>query len=186
MFGFIRRLSMAVAESAVATKAEVNYRAKGSLRFGKYSRTTVMPRWWVEQSGHSAEKLVRNGTLEETLDPVVEDFRAPESRGELDAGPAMAEEMNALRKENSRVRSENKGLAANNESLRAKEATLTASLGEQTAAIAHWRQQAEARRAEVIEAEKVIATLKDELQSLKAELELERATTPVAGKPTKK
>ncbi len=148
----------------VETKPEINYRACGNLRFGSKKRESVMPRWWVEQCGVSAEKLVRDGHLEETSDPVVEDFRAPETKAtSTDPGPAMAEEMNALRAENSRLRAENKGLAANNETLRAKEASQTVALGEQTASITHWRKQFEAAREATIVAEKKIADLQSEL-----------------------
>lgn len=169
---------MAVAEAAAPAR-EVNYRARGSLRFGKFTREVVMPRWWVERSGQSADRLVREGVLEETMEPVVADFRAPEPQGGGDPGPAMAEENNALRKENSRLRAEGKGLAANNDALRAKEAAQTVALGDLTAQVAHWRQQAEAYRAAAVAAEKRVA-------DLESELELERATKPADAKGDKK
>lgn len=162
---------MAVAEMVAPSKPEVNYRPAGSLRFGGRTRAqSPMPRWVVELSGISADKLVRDGKLEETLDPVTDDFRAPVSV-DPETAPAMAEELTNLRKENTRVRAENKGLAANNETLRAKEAAQTVALGELQATVAHWRQQAEAHRAALVEAEKTIATLRDELN-------LERSTKP--------
>lgn len=169
---------MAVAE---AMAPEVNYRPAGSLRFGEHTRdSSPIPRWWVEQSGRSADWLVREGLLEETTDPVTADFFRPlDPRTANDPAPAMAEELNALRAENSRLRGENKGLAANNESLRAKEAAQTVALGEQQTAIAHWRLQAEAGRAAAVAAEKKAA-------DLASELEMERATRPAADPPAAK
>jgi predicted RNase H-like nuclease (RuvC/YqgF family) len=170
---------MAVAEMTAPSRPEINYRPKGSMRFGGYDKTVVMPRWVVEQCGKSAEKLVREGILEETQDPVVQDFRAPASIAEYDTTPAMAEELNELRKEAAQLRAENKGLAANNETLRATNAGLKTACAEQTETIAHWRGQAEARRADVIEKEKQIA-------ALESELEMERATRPDAPVETAK
>jgi chromosome segregation ATPase len=161
---------MAVTEAVKSTRGEVNYRPVGNMRLGSYTRTTVLPRWVVELSGRSADAMIRDGLIEETLEPVVEDFRAPETKEESLA-PAVFEELDNLRSDNARLRSENKGLAANNETLRSSNASLKVSLAEQTETIAHWRSQAEAKRSEVVLAEKKIA-------DLESELELERTTRP--------
>jgi predicted RNase H-like nuclease (RuvC/YqgF family) len=161
---------MAVAEAAKPTRGEVNYRPVGNMRLGSYTKATVLPRWVVELSGRSADAMIRDGLIEETMDPVVQDFRAPETKEESLA-PAIFEELDNLRSDNAKLRSENKGLAANNETLRASNASLKVSLAEQTETIAHWRSQAEGKRAEVVIAEKRIA-------DLESELELERTTRP--------
>jgi hypothetical protein len=170
-------------QAAPSRPIEVNYRASGSLRFGSYTHETVLPRWVVEQSGQTAEKLVRSGILEETHDPVIADFEPPRSKSAIDPMPAIAEENANLRRDNELLRQENKTLRGANDALRAETAAQKVALADATTQSAHWRQQAEASRAAAVEAEKRV-------KDLEAELLLERATQPDAkagstSKPTK-
>lgn len=79
----------------------------GSLRSGE-----VLPQWEAELSGSSAEELVAAGILEWTNEPVTRNVRAPIPKDDSDPAPAMAEELDRLRRSNVELRAENKAFAA--------------------------------------------------------------------------
>lgn len=151
-----------------AGRATVNYRVAGPYYFGDNVRGTVIPRWVAELSGSLVEELVANGTLEETDEPVVKNFRAPEPKDEPDIAEAVNEELNRLRRDNVKLLAEAKALAGENETFRRNHANQVKSLGEQTADAGHWRSVAEKHLARVRE--------------LEAELALERETRPPGAK----
>ncbi len=152
-------------------RVTVNYVVRGPSFFGDNARGTVLPRWVAELSGSMAEELVANGTLEETDAPVVKSFRAPAPKADTDPAPAMAEELDRLRRESIKVAAGSKAVHAENEALKAARDSQIRALGELTEQVTHWRGVAEKHAARVAE--------------LEADLALERETRPAQESPAK-
>lgn len=139
-------------------------RVKGVSHFGSYKRGKVIPQWVAEQSGSFAEELVADGTLEWTDELPAGDFRAPPPKDAIDPAPAMAEELDRLRRRNVTLEAENKTLFGESAALRSQVEKQITALGQQTADLAHYRRTAEEYRLQVA--------------ALTEELDLERGTRP--------
>lgn len=125
-------------------------RVTGVSHFGANKRGTVVPQWVAEQSGSTAEELVAEGILEWTDELPTGDFRAPLAKTESDPAPAMAEELDRLRRRTVTLEADAKNVRAENDEIRARLEKQLRALGQQTADIAHWKAAADEYRQQVV------------------------------------